>query len=140
MSEQSNQDKAGFVKLVLDSVESDSESKEAARAFLASEGLNPDQIVADGLKRIKQMQMKLNAQQTQEEMIAAESSKEKAIQWVENLLESMDFSLTELVQREGLQVSFRNMEELSREDIKNILIKHFTLKFAGTSDDSNAAV
>lgn len=140
MSEQSNQDKAGFVKLVLESVESDSENKEAAKQFLSAEGLDPDSIVTDGLKRIKQMQMMLNAQKTQQEMVAFESVKEKAIEWVENLLRSINFSLPEIVQSEGLQFSFRNVEELSKEDIKNLLIKHFMLKFANNPNDQPTGV
>lgn len=136
MSEKPNQDKAGFIKLVLNSVESDSESKEAARAFLADEGLDPDRIVSDGLKRIKQLQLMISAQQTQAEMNAAENVKQKAIDWVTQLLSRLDISFHELVQREGIQVSFSNVEELSQDDIKNILIKHFTLKFASNPDDA----
>lgn len=140
MSEQSNQEKSGFVKLVLASVESDSESKESAREFLSSEALDPDAIVKDGLKRIKQMQMILNAQKTQQEMAATESAKQEAINWVDNLLGNVNFSLNEIVQSEDLQVCFRNVQELSNEDIKNILIKHFTLKFANKRDDQSTGV
>lgn len=129
MSKNTNQSKSDFVNLFLSTAENDSNSKEAAKAFLASEGVNTEKLVSEGLKRIKKMQMLANASRTENEMQAAEGVKAEATTWVDNLLASINFSLPELVQREELSMSFRNVENLSKDDIRNILIRHFTLKF-----------
>lgn len=129
MSKKTNQSKSDFVNLFLSTAENDSSSKEAAKAFLASEGVNTERLVSEGLKRIKKMQMLADANRTEEEMQAAENVKSQATAWVDNLLASVNFSLPELVQKEELSLSFRNVENLSKDDIRNILIRHFTLKF-----------
>lgn len=136
MTSKKNKTKCDLVNLVYGSAEQNSSSKETARAYLQSEEINVDKLVADGLKRIKLMQMLANAKRTEEEQLAADAVKEKATAWVDSLLDSMDFSLPKLVQQENLSMSFRNMENLSKEDIRNILIKHFTLKFMNGDKDS----
>lgn len=129
MSKKTNQSKSDFVNLFLSTAENDSSSKETAKAFLASEGVNTEKLVSEGLKRIKKMQMLADASRTENEMKAAESVKAEATAWVDNLLANINFSLPELVQKEELSMSFRNVENLSQDDIRNILIRHFTLKF-----------
>lgn len=129
MSKKTNQSKSDFVNLFLGTAENDSSSKEAAKTFLASEGVNTDKLISEGLKRVKKMQMLANASRTESEMQAAETVKEEATSWVDNLLANINFSLPELVQKEELSMSFRNVENLSQDDIRNILIRHFTLKF-----------
>jgi hypothetical protein len=129
MSKKTNQSKSDFVNLFLSTAENNSSSKEAAKEFLASEGVNTDKLVSEGLKRIKKMQMLADASRTEQEMNVAESLKGEATAWVDNLLANINFSLTELVQKEELSMSFRNVENLSKDDIRNILIRHFTLKF-----------
>ncbi|MEJ7678741.1 MAG: hypothetical protein WKG06_12960 [Segetibacter sp.] len=98
--------------------------------------MNTEKLVSEGLKRIKKMQMLRDAKRTETEMHAAESVKSAAIEWVDNLLGDMNFSLPELVQKEQLSMSFRNVENLSQDDIRNILIRHFTLKFMNQQNDS----
>ena len=136
MSKKKNQPKCDFVNLIFNAAQHDSSSKEAAKDFLASEGVNTEKLLSDGLKRIKQMQMMANAKRTEEEMQMAEGVKAKAIQWVDDLLGNINFSLPELVQKEELSMSFRNVESLSQDDIRNILIKHFTLKFMKAPDNN----
>ncbi len=135
MSKKTNQSKSDFVNLFLSTAENDSSSKEAAKTFLASEGVNTEKLVSEGLKKIKKMQMLANAKRTEDEMQAAESVKSAAIEWVDNLLANINFSLSELVQKEELSMSFRNVDTLSKEDIRNILIRHFTLKFMNQQDN-----
>lgn len=136
MTKKKNQPKSDFVNLIFNTAQHDSSSKEAAKDFLASEGINTEKLVSDGVKRIKQMQMMANAKRTEEEMQMAEAVKAKAIQWVDDLLGNINFSLPELVQKEELSMSFRNVESLSQDDIRNILIKHFTLKFMKAPDNN----
>lgn len=129
MSKKTNQSKSDFVNLFLSTAENDSNSKEAAKAFLASEGVNTEKLVSEGLKKIKKMQMMANAKRTEDEMEGIESVKAAAIEWVDNLLANINFSLPELVQKEELSMNFRNVDTLSKDDVRNILIRHFTLKF-----------
>lgn len=121
--------KEDFIRFVLSTFEHSALDKIKAREYLSSQGLNVDSIVSEGLKRVKKIQLQIEAEKTRNEMLSAELVKQKAIEWVEHILEKIDFSLPELVKQEGLSVSFRNMESLSKEDIKSILVKHFTLKF-----------
>lgn len=136
MSKKANQSKSDFVNLFLSTAENESSSKEAAKAFLASEGINTERFVSEGLKRIKKMQMLADAKSTEQEMQAAESVKSEAVVWVDNLLANINFSLPELVQKEELFISFRNVETLSKNDIRNILIRHFTLKFMNQQNNN----
>ncbi len=136
MSKKTNQGKSDFVNLFLSTAENDSSSKEAAKAFLASEGVNTEKLVSEGLKKIKKMQMLADAKRTEDEMQAAESVKAEATEWVDNLLANINFSLPELVQTEQLSMSFRNVDNLSKDDIRNILIRHFTLKFMNQQNNN----
>lgn len=135
MNKKVNKNKSDFVNLFLSTVESDSNNKETAKAFLAAEGINVDRTVSEGLKRIKQMQMLIESRKTEQEMSATESVKQKATEWVDKLLNSIDFSLPALVRKEELTMSFRNVESLSPEDIRTILIRHFILKFMKQQHD-----
>lgn len=129
MSDKPTYSKDDFIKFVLATIQNESENANSSREFLKSEGLNPDSIVSEGLKRIKRLQLKIEAEKTKDEMAIAGMLKQKASEWVEKLLSKPDFSFPELSREESLTLSFRNVESLSKEDIKNILIKHYTLKF-----------
>lgn len=137
MSKKTNQGKADFVKLFLSSAENDSNDVNAAKEFLASEGLNPERIISEGLKKIKQLQLLASAQKTEDEMEASESIKAKAIKWVDDLLNGINFSWTDIVRQEEISMNFRNMESLSKEDMRSILIRHFTLKFMNENDNDS---
>jgi len=136
MSKKTNQSKSDFVNLFLSTAENDSSSKEAAKSFLVSEGVNTEKLVSEGLKKIKKMQMLADAKRTENEMQDAESVKSAATEWVDKLLGSINFSLPELVQKEELSMSFRNVENLSKDDIRNILIRHFILKLMNQQNNS----
>jgi len=129
MSNQQNHNKTDIVNLYLASADYDSRDKEASLEFLASNGINTGKLISEGLKRIKKMQLLVEARKTELEMEATEAVRAQAIAWVDRLLNSVDFSLRELVKKEELTVSFRSMESLSKDDLRNILVRHFTLKF-----------
>ncbi|MFE2861641.1 hypothetical protein [Sphingobacterium multivorum] len=134
MSKGTRYTKSDFIRLVVSDLDSISSNQEQAKQFLSSEGLNPDNLVSDGLKRIKKMQLQNAAKQTKADMAIAESVKEKAIHWAETLLNQASFSIREFMLKEKLSLNFRNFESLSKEDIKAILVKHFTLKFMDGDD------
>lgn len=129
MSNNSKYSKADFIRFVMSTVEHVSSDKEKAKEFLSAEGLDVDSIISDGMKRLKRLKMQIEAEKTKEEMLSSEEAKQKASEWVDDLLSKIDFSLPELVKEEELTMSFRNIEKLSQDDIKKILVKHFTLKF-----------
>lgn len=129
MSTQNRGNKNDIANLHLITADYNSRDREASQEYLASNGINIGRLTTEGLKRIKRMQLYATAKKTEQEMEASEAIKSEAIAWVDQLLNKVDFSLTELVQKEELSMSFRNVENLSKGDIRNILIRHFTLKF-----------
>lgn len=129
MSNDLNYSKADFIKFVMATVEQEASDKEKAKEFLSSHGVDIDLMLNNNMKRLKRLQLQIAAEKTKTEMLSAEEVKIKASEWVDDLLNNIDFSLQDLVKREELTMSFRNIEQLSPEDIKKILVKHFTLKF-----------
>lgn len=129
MNKQHDQCKKDLAKFVIRNAEHESRDKQAAKDFLLSEGFNADKLVVDGIKRIKKMQLLVNARNTELEMKSAEQAKAEAVSWVEDLLSRQNFSIVELVQTEELSLSFRNLESMDENDIRDTLIRHFTLKF-----------
>lgn len=129
MGNNSKYNKADFVRFVISTVEHVSSDKEKAKEYLSAEGLDVDSIVNEGMKRLKRLKMQIEAEKTETEMLLVEEAKQKASEWVDDLLSKIDFSLIDLVKEEELTMSFRNIEKLSKDDIKKILVKHFTLKF-----------
>lgn len=112
-----------------------SENKEISIEFLKSEGVNTDRLISEGLRRIKKMKLLAQAKKTALEMEASKSIKDRAIAWVDQMMDKIDFSLKDLLQKEGLSMSFRNLESCSKEDIRDILIRHYTLKFMDSDKD-----
>lgn len=129
MSNNSKYSKADFIKFVMSTVEHESSDKEKAKEYLSAQGVDIDSMLSDGMKRLKRLQLQIAAEKTKTEMLSAEEAKQKASEWVDDLLRKIDFSLQDLVKEEELTMSFRNIEQLSKDDIKKILVKHFTLKF-----------
>jgi hypothetical protein len=129
MSNNSKYSKADFIRFVMSTVEHESSDKEKAKEYLSAQGVDVDSTLSDGMKRLKRLQLQIAAEKTKAEMLSAEEAKQKASEWVDDLLSKIGFSLQDLVKEEELTMSFRNIEQLSKDDIKKILVKHFTLKF-----------
>ena len=129
MIDNAKKNKTDFIRFVMSTIEHTNFDKEKSRDYLSSQGLNVDAIISDGLKRIKKLQMQIEADKTRMEMVSAENVKQKAQEWVDSLLNDCNLSLNDLIKEEELSMSFKNLETLSQEDLKSILVKHFTLKF-----------
>lgn len=129
MINNSKYSKADFIRFVMSAVEHESSDKEKAKEYLSAQGVDIDSMLSDSMKRLKRLQLQIAAEKTKAEMLSAEEVKQKASDWVDDLLSKIDFSLQDLVKEEQLTMSFRNVEQLSKDDIKKILVKHFTLKF-----------
>jgi hypothetical protein len=113
------------------------DDEETLKTLIKEEGIDIDVIEKRILNSIKKIKMQIQAQKTKNEMLLTDNAKQKAIQWVDSLLSKFDFSFSALIKKEGLSISFRNMESLSKEEMKNILIKHFTLKFLQEQKKNN---
>jgi hypothetical protein len=129
MSEKIKDNKTDFIRLVMSSIAHDSSNKEKAIEYLTSQGLNVESIMAEGKKRINKMNLKIEADKTRNEMKAAEVVKQKATEWADKILNDISFSFPEFIKKEKLSLAFNSLQSLSKEDVKNILVQHFTLKF-----------
>jgi prolyl-tRNA synthetase len=129
MSRNLKTSKTDFTRFVMSVIEHDSFDKDNAKEYLSSQGLDVGLIVSEGLKKIKRLELQIQAERTKNEMILSEEIKQKANKWVGQLLSNSEFSLKDLIKEEELSLCFRNIENLKKEDIKEILVKHFTLKF-----------
>lgn len=138
MTNNSKYNKFDIIRLDIASADYVSSNSEKAKEYLSSEGIDVNIMANEGIKRLKRLKMQIEAERTKLEMIQSEKAKLKAAAWVEELLSNVDFSLAKLIKEEELTISFKNVEKLSNEDIKNILIKHFTLKYIyNNSNKSN---
>ena len=129
MSSNLKYSKADFIRFLMSTVEHESFDKEKAKEYLSAQGVDTDSMLLNGMKRLKRLKLQIAAEKTKTEMLSSEEAKQKASEWVDDLLSKIDFSLQDLVKEEELTMSFRNIEQLSKDDIKKILVKHFTLKF-----------
>lgn len=128
--------KSDLIKLILSDIEFNSSDENTAKEYLSSQGYNVESVISSGLKKIRQIQFQLEAKKTKAEMLHLDSFRQKAIEWVENLLNDKTFSFPTFVKSEHLELQCRNIESLTKEDIKDTLIEHFTLKFL-EEDSSN---
>lgn len=131
--------KTDFVRLMMSDIRAVSNDVELSTSFLEEEeGLNIAQMRDDGIKRIKKMQLMLAAEKTKTEMSKAEKVSAKALAFVEKLLADTSFSFTNFLRQEEMSLSYRNFTANSPEDIKAILIKHYTLKMMNDDDQADA--
>jgi hypothetical protein len=137
MSENSKKAKIDFIRAILTHADSVSANSEAAGQYLLSEGLNVEAIKEEGLKRIKKLRLRIEADKTRSEMESSERHKQKAIEWVNDLLSDINFSFSEFIKKEKLVLQNRNLESLTEEDIRNTLIQYYTLKFLDEDTDKN---
>ena len=135
MSNKKNQSKSEIALFFLRMAEDESRDGQSAREFLASEGVNVDRMLSDGMQKIKRALLEAEAKKTESDMRSSASAVERATKWVDDLLSNVDFSFADFVKKEELVVSFRNLESLSDADKRAILIRYFTLKFSNEKKD-----
>ena len=121
--------KTEFINFVLADLDSVSATPESAREYLANEGIDVNRVLEEGRKRIRKVQLKLEALRTRSEMLSLESVKEKAIAWVDKLMAKKNFSFAEFITTEDLALQNRNIEGFTQDDIRNTLVHYYTLKF-----------
>ncbi|MFD2574626.1 hypothetical protein ACFSUS_28600 [Spirosoma soli] len=129
MSQTKNQKKSDFLKLIMSDLEFTSCDKEEVARYMEEEGLDRDSIIKEGMKGIKQIRLHAQAMKTQREMNSTQYIKDKALKWVEGLLNNVNFSFPEFAKSHELVLHNRNIEAFTEEDIKNTLTSYFYLKF-----------
>lgn len=113
-------------KTYLDEVSSDENSD----MFLREEGLDPDKLVEDGLRKIKQIKMNIAAEQTQGNFLTLQAALlAKAKAEAERLMTDVTFNFQNFIKQHGINVAYRNFDELTKEEIKEFLERHLMLKF-----------
>src|ERR1700761_4292300 len=115
MSRKNSQTKKDFINVFLKNATDHSRDEQAAKEFLQSEGYDVERAKQEGISRIKQMQLRIEAAKTEVEMTAAAPHKQRATEWVNTLLNDTTFDLRRLVEEEELTMSFSHMEHLNAE-------------------------
>ncbi|GEM_PF-5029478 len=137
MSENTNQKKAAFINFISTSLESISSDVESAKAYLESEGLKPDALIASGLRKIKRMELKLNAEKTRAQQNSINRFMERAAEIVERIKNTPGFSLSAFLVEKKIVASFRKLESLSSENMNDLMIKYYANELKMSEENKN---
>lgn len=109
-------------------------STEESDAFLKQEGLDTEQLINEGVRKAKQVQMLLASQKTENAYKELKLNLlERAKQEVDKLLADVSFNIEDFLKRETLNVSFKNFEKLTQDEVREFLERHYLLKFEDES-------
>ncbi|MBS1902453.1 MAG: hypothetical protein JSS75_01960 [Bacteroidetes bacterium] len=128
------QDRSEFINLIVAQIEHVTSDKAHADEYLREAGLDPDAMAAEGIKQIRKRMLLASKARTLGAMDAVEHAKQRAIEYVDRLLQTVDFSFDTFLQNERPRMSFRGIESLDPSQMRDIMIQHFTLKFSDSSD------
>jgi hypothetical protein len=111
-------------------------SDENADEYLKSEGFNPSDLINEGIRKIKQLKMKMASSKTENAYSAlATSVMDKANEEVQKLMELADFDFAAFVKKKGVVGAFRNLEKLSQDEKREFLEKYILLKLQKEKDN-----
>jgi hypothetical protein len=127
--------KSDLMKLMLSDLEETSSDAAKAREFLASEGVNVDRMVSEGLKQIKKMRFQLEANKTRQTMIAFDKYAEKAKTLAFQLLHTPTFSFLDYLKNENVVANFSNLQQLTDDEKLSIIQNHIALKLQQEADN-----
>lgn len=119
----------------LNEISSDAESEK----FLREKGLDPDKLVADTQRKLRQIQMNIAAENTEkkyQEMRAAVWI--KAAAQVDKLLSDASFNLANFIKANSVNVAYRNFDNMSKDEIREFLERHFLLKYEKDAGDNKS--
>lgn len=105
-----------------------SKDNETAKEYLKEQGKNPDAFANDLLKKIKKKQLEHNAEKSDIQFQSLSTIKDKAVQKAKELLAIPGFSLLAFMKQEQFAIQNRNFENLSEDEIQNILEDYLFLK------------
>ena len=113
-------------------------SSEESESFLKQSGFDPDELVNEGLRKTKQIQMQLASQKTEREYAELKANLlQRAKQQVEKLLNDVSFNLENFIKQENINLAFKNFEKLNEGEIRDFLERHYLLKFENESKEKS---
>jgi len=105
-------------------------STEESDTFLKENGLDPEQLINEGIRKAKQVQMLLASQKTERTYKELKLTLlERAKQEVDRLFADVSFNIEDFLKQETLNVSFKNFEKLTHVEVREFLERHYLLKF-----------
>ena len=116
--------------LIMGELDAISSSDDAAKQYANDEGLDFDSIRSEGLKRMKQLRLKLKAKEKLETDEARIPLKEKARELVNNLLQDPSFSLLSFMNQNEIALHNRSIDSFTDEDIRNTLEQFYYMKMS----------
>jgi hypothetical protein len=128
-----------LAQLILGGIEPVSCNKESSIDYLKEEGLNPDSIREESMRRLKRLQLQLNAAKTKREMAASEKARQEASEWAERILSDISFSFPAFVKEEKMVLQNRNIESFTKEDIRHTITQYLFMKILNDSKSANAS-
>jgi len=129
--------KSEFAKLINTDAQDTSNDFTSAKEFLTQEGVNVDRLISDGLKRIKKMQLQVEAEKNRSAMLSLDKYVDRAKEMARQLLQSPTFSFLDYLKGEQVVASFSNLQKLTDEEKLSIIEKHITLKLQKEAGESN---
>lgn len=127
-----------LAQIILGGIEPVSCNRENSIDYLKEEGLNPDSIREEGMRRFKRLQLQLKAVRTKREMAASEKARQEATEWAERILSDISFSFPAFVKEERMVLQNRNIESFTKEDIKHTVTQYLFMKLVNDSKSPNA--
>jgi hypothetical protein len=128
MSSSDNSSIRNYINLVIGESDAVSHSEGSARNYADLEGLNYDEIKAEGIKRLKRLKLILNA----ENKVASDNGLNhlmvKAKAMVNELMSDINFSFSNFLNENDLALHNRNIESFTKEDVRSTLEKYYYLK------------
>ncbi len=104
-------------------------SAEESEGYLRENGYDPEQLVKEGIRRAKLIQLQLASKKTELEFAQLKASLlQKAKEHVDKLLSDVAFNLEEFLRKEKLNVSFKHFEDITPQETREFLERHFLLK------------
>ena len=124
------------IKKLFEEYFNDISSDENAEAYLKSEGFDPDKLVDEGIRKIKQLKMKMASAKTESVYsVLTNTLMDRAKEEVQKLMEMANFDFAAFVKKEGVVGAFRNFENLSQDEKREFLEKHVLLKLQQQKDN-----
>jgi len=134
MTEPNDFHKKGILSIIVESADEVSQSKERAIEYLKEEGVPVNTLLSEGMKRIRRIQMEVNAEASRLKMARLAVYKDRAVEMAQELMSSINFRFPEFVVSKNLSLHNNNLETLSEEDIRNTLIDFYMMTLADEHD------
>lgn len=105
-------------------------SSEESEGFLRENGFDPDQLVNEGLGKVRKIQMQIASEKTEAKYHEMRANLlQKAKNEVDKILGEFGFNLESFIKRENINLAYRNFENMNEGEIREFLERHFLLKY-----------